>query len=184
MRLPVHRTRLAAAAAGATLIVAGAIGGVAFSAPQGADGVIHACYKQSDLDTEGAAQLFLVNAGSACPAGLTQAIAWNEAGPQGPKGDPGTKGDTGEQGAPKPLLTKEKRDEILRQQKADAAQVKRIDASLDHLRDQLDNLDSDGQLQTIKLAAMMNRFARSTDQLAVLMRRLSEQQRELVKNAQ
>ncbi len=45
----------------------------------------------------------LVEAGSACPAGMNGPISWNQRGPQGQTGPPGRQGPQGIQGVPGPL---------------------------------------------------------------------------------
>ncbi len=62
----------------------------------GSDGVIHGCFKSEN------GQLRLVSADDECRPS-EDAIAWNQAGPQGvpgPKGDTGENGDPGAQGPP------------------------------------------------------------------------------------
>jgi hypothetical protein len=71
-----------------------AVGGFAFAAIPGPDGVIHACYKK-----RGGA-LSVVAGGKKCPRG-TRALSWNQLGPtgaKGPKGANGTKGANGQAG--------------------------------------------------------------------------------------
>ena len=82
----------------AVVVVAAAIGGVAYASIPDSSGVIHGCY-----DSGG--NLKVVQA-LPCPKGYTP-LAWSQAGPtgppgptgqQGPAGPPGPKGDTGPQG--------------------------------------------------------------------------------------
>lgn len=189
MRRSFPRSRLAAATAGASLVLAGAVGGIALSAPKGEDGVIHACFSRSNLDTDGSGQILLVNAGTPCPAGWPQELAWNAAGVAGAKGDPGTKGEKGDPGTKgdtvKPqLLTKEQQAAMLKQQKADEAKARQIGQSLDGIKEKLRDLDSGDQRDLILLYAQMNKWVTATDQLTTLTRRMSERQREIIQNAQ
>ena len=68
-----------------------AVGGFAFAAIPGPDGVIHACYKK-----RGGA-LSVVAGGKKCPRG-TRALSWNQLGPTGPKGPKGANGTKGANG--------------------------------------------------------------------------------------
>src|ERR1700730_8706869 len=73
-----------------------AVGGFAFAAITGPDGVIHACYKK-----RGGA-LSVVTRGETRPGGA-RALWWNQlgpTGPKGPKGANGTKGANGQAGVP------------------------------------------------------------------------------------
>jgi hypothetical protein len=68
-----------------------AVGGFAFAAIPGPDGVIHACYKKRG------GGLSVVAGGKKCPRG-TRALSWNQLGPTGPKGPKGANGTKGANG--------------------------------------------------------------------------------------
>jgi hypothetical protein len=94
---------IAAATAGLLLIGGGTAAGAAIagSGPVDANGVIHGCWSQAELN--GSHVLVLQDAGSTCPP-KTNAISWSEtgpagpAGPAGPQGTPGTNGTNGTDG--------------------------------------------------------------------------------------
>lgn len=77
------------------LIVAVAVGSVAWAAIPDANGVIHGCY----VKRTGA--LRVIDTGMACKATET-ALQWSQKGPQGLTGTPGTPGTPGATGAPGP----------------------------------------------------------------------------------
>jgi hypothetical protein len=54
--------------------------GIAYASIPGPDGVIHACYKNSD------GSLKAIDSAANCPNGYTP-LNWNQTGPQGPAGD-------------------------------------------------------------------------------------------------
>jgi hypothetical protein len=71
---------------GAVLLMA--VGAVAYASIPGPDGVIHACYKNSN-PAQGA--LIAIDSAASCPSGYT-ALNWNQTGPQGPAGADGVSG--------------------------------------------------------------------------------------------
>jgi Collagen triple helix repeat (20 copies) len=95
----IGRSQLVAFLAGAGLVGGGVAAGVAISAPNGSDGVIHACYAQSEIGSVGSSPLVVVDAGDPCPVEIPQAITWNQTGPAGATGATGATGAAGPQGA-------------------------------------------------------------------------------------
>ncbi len=67
------------------------VGGIAYASIPGSDGVIHACYKNSN-PAQGA--LIAIDSAASCPSGYT-ALNWNQIGPQGPTGPQGAPGISG-----------------------------------------------------------------------------------------
>lgn len=88
-------SRRAQLAAASVVTVALAIGGVAFAAIPGANGVISACYdKQS-----GQVRVYDAAGGTPKGCGKTEAaITWNQQGPKGDQGDQGPQGPAGPAG--------------------------------------------------------------------------------------
>lgn len=78
-----------------------AIGGVAYAAIPGSDGVIKACYDKPGLLGLGQGSVRVIDSAASCRSTETQ-LTWNQKGPQGEKGEtgaPGAQGDKGEAGA-------------------------------------------------------------------------------------
>jgi hypothetical protein len=65
-----------------------ATGAVAYASIPGPDGVVHACYKNSN-PAQGA--LIAIDSAASCPSGYT-ALNWNQTGPVGPQGPEGPQG--------------------------------------------------------------------------------------------
>jgi len=61
---------------------------IAYASIPGPDGVIHACYKNTDGSTR------IIDSSACCPNGYT-ALNWNQVGPSGPPGVNGTNGVSG-----------------------------------------------------------------------------------------
>lgn len=68
--------------------------GIAYASIPGPDGVIHACYKNSN-PAQGA--LIAIDSAASCPSGYT-ALNWNQTGPPGPAGATGSAGPAGADG--------------------------------------------------------------------------------------
>lgn len=67
------------------------LGGIAYAAIPGPDGVIHGCYKNS---TPAQGALIAIDSAASCPSGYTT-LNWNQTGPQGPAGPAGANGVSG-----------------------------------------------------------------------------------------
>ena len=111
--------------------------GVAVSAPKGADGVIHACFDQRQVDGPGGGEVVLINAGQTCSAAtggdFPDALTWNAtgpAGPVGPVGQSGPAGPTGPQGTPAPV------------EKLPPTEVKKVDSAEKKLETAQDKIDA------------------------------------------
>jgi hypothetical protein len=90
-RLITRKRLLLAGAFGAAGLL---IGGIAYAAIPGGDGVIHGCYKTSN-PAKGA--LIAIDSTARCPNGYT-GLNWNKTGPQGEQGPQGPQGEQGESG--------------------------------------------------------------------------------------
>jgi hypothetical protein len=76
------------------VLALGIVGAVAYASIPGPDGVIHACYKNSN-PAQGA--LIAIDSSASCPSGYT-ALNWNQTGPTGSAGTNGTNGTNGVSG--------------------------------------------------------------------------------------
>jgi BclA C-terminal domain len=81
--------------AAAVVVVAVAVGGIAYASIPGPDGVIHGCYRKTT------GELIVVDSGKVCEEGW-KSLNWSQTGPTGltgPKGPTGATGPTGPTGA-------------------------------------------------------------------------------------
>ena len=76
----------------AVVVVTAAVGGIAYAAIPGVDGVIAGCYQKN------VGNLRVIDLATDTCRPSEEAISWSQQGPKGDKGDKGEKGDTGPQG--------------------------------------------------------------------------------------
>jgi hypothetical protein len=172
-----------------------AVGGVAIGAPRGSDGVIHACFSQSDIDAggegggPGSAVLRVVDAGAPCPDGAPQALKFNAQGPQGapgPQGPAGPAGPQGKSGTPDdPTKLTVITDAEAQKLAKDLASLKgggdKLGVDVDKLKDDLrDAIKDKGQMKPDDLAKLVLKQQQALDRMNALLQRQGEVNNQIV----